>query len=609
MKLYTLALPFSLSLALIAGCASAPSRPTSIARGDYASTQAYITRLIEHGMAQNKVTGLSIALIDDQRVVWSQGFGYADLARQTPATANTLYRVASVSKVFTDTAAMQLAERGLLNIDQPVQKVLPNFAPMTRQPQAAITPRQLMTHHSGLPRDKGHSFQADAPDSFTEVVGYLNQTPVAYPPGHTFNYSNLSLSLLGSVVQSASGTPFAQHMQQSVLTPLGMADSSFSAEPSASARMSLGYKQGAVQKEWPLRDVPAGGLNSSTLDLARFVSMVFAQGKSGDKQILKPETVTEMLRPQNSAVPLDLNFSVGLGWMLSTLGQSTLQNAGPVAHHGGAIGMFRSQMYLLPQHKLGVVVLANSNSAMGLVDRAATEALSLALEAKTGIQQPKPVKVEWADTPIPADILQAAVGDYTTAIGHVTITRDGNALRAQAHAVGRSFNLRQRQDGLLGLNYVLLGLFNINLGPLSEVGLELRKVAGQELLIARVGTQELRVGARIQAPASLGAWRQRLGEYEITNFGAYELSHIGDKPSTIRLVEERGFLIAEVSFGESLGQPQRMLLMPTSHTEARVPETLAEGGESLRIVIENGVEHFVFSGYVGRRKVMNRVAG
>jgi CubicO group peptidase (beta-lactamase class C family) len=604
MKFPTLTVPaaLALALALLAGCASAPQRPTSITRGDYAATQAYITRLIEHGMAQNKVTGLSITLVDDQRVVWSQGFGYANLERKLPATANTVYRVASISKLFTDTAAMQLAERGLLDIDQPVHKVLPHFAPLSSQSPAAITPRQLMTHHSGLPRDKFHGFHAAAPVPFSELVAYMNQTPAAYPSGQSFYYSNLGISLLGTVVQSASGTPFAQHMQQAVLAPLGMADSSFSTGPSTSAGMSLGYKQGVAQKEWPLRDVPAGGLNASAADLARFMSMVFAQGKSGGQQILQTETVAEMLRPQNSAVPLDLNFSFGLGWMLSTLGKSTLHNAGPVAHHAGAIGMFRSQLYVLPQHKLGIVVLANSDSAMGLVDSVATEALSVALEAKAGIQQPKPSKVGWANTPIPADTLQALVGDYTTPVGPITVSRDGSALRAQAHSVGRSFNLRQRQDGLLGLEYSLLGLFPIDLGPLSELGLSLREVAGRKLLVARVGTQEMRVGERIQAPASLGAWRKRLGDYEITNLGEQELASIGDKPRTLRLVEERGFLFAEVSFAQALGQPTRMLFMPTSDTEARALETLSEGGEALRVVTVDGVESFVFSGYTGRKK-------
>ncbi|MBI5349165.1 MAG: serine hydrolase, partial [Chloroflexi bacterium] len=92
-------------------------------------------------------------------------------------------------------------------------------------------------------------------------------------------------------------------------------------------------------------------------------------------------------------VPLDMNFHNGLGWMLSTLGASTIQGAGPVAHHAGAMIHYRAQLYALPEHRLGVVVLANSGSAGRSVDRVATEALALALEAKAGIRQPKPEKV------------------------------------------------------------------------------------------------------------------------------------------------------------------------------------------------------------------------
>lgn len=117
MKLKTLILPF----VLLAGCANAPQRPASVTRGDYATTREYVTRLIQHEMKKNSVEGLSIALVDDQRIVWAEGFGYADEAKNIPATAYTIYRVGSISKLFTDTAAMQLAEQGKLDIDQPLE--------------------------------------------------------------------------------------------------------------------------------------------------------------------------------------------------------------------------------------------------------------------------------------------------------------------------------------------------------------------------------------------------------------------------------------------------------------------------------------------------------
>ncbi len=594
MKLFSIT-SYLVAVTALAGCMAAPPRPASVARGDYVSTQAYVARLIQHEMDKNGVAGLSIALVDDQRVVWSGGFGFADLERKTSASARTVYRVGSVSKLFTATAAMQLAELGQLDIDQPVQKVLPSFAPKTRQPQTAITPRQLMTHHSGLPRDRAEGFQNPEPRFFTLLVNDAHDDYVAYPPDTVFSYSNVGVSLLGSVVQNLSGLPFANHMRQSVLAPLGMADSSFDAGPSPSALMAKGYDGRQAVSETPLRDVPAGGLNSSVTDLSRFMAMVFGDGASGGRQILKPETVAEMLRPQNTAVELDRNFRVGLGWMLSTLGQSTLQNAGPVAHHAGSIGMFRSQMYVLPTHKLGVVVLANSGGSQRVVDHIATEALALALEAKTGIRQPERTRAAWADDPLPADALRDYAGDYTTVAGLVRIRPEGKGLRADA--AGHSFDVRPRKDGLLGLDYALLGLVRLDLGTLGDIGFSRPSAAGRDLLIAHVGAQELLVGQRIVPPATLGLWRQRLGNYEITNLN-------GDRKviERIRLVEERGFLIVEMSMTDEPGQTQRMVLKPLSNTDALLLGPLVDGGETVRSVMVNGVEHLAYSGYLARKK-------
>lgn len=577
----------------------APTRPASVSRDDLASAQAYVTRLVQHEMIKNKVTGLSLALVDDQRIVWAQGFGFADLEHGVPASADTIYRVGSISKLFTDTAAMQLAERGQLDIDQPIQHYLPAFAPKTPQTPETITPRQLMTHHSGLPRDRLKGFQTPQPQPFDSLVDDLAGEPLAYAPDLVFSYSNVAISLLGTVVQSLSGTPFAQHMQQSVLTPLGMAHSAFETGVSNSLLMAKGYRGREAIPETPLRDVPAGGLNSSVNDMSRFMSMVFADGLSGTHQVLKPVTVAEMLRPQNSALQLDFNFQTGLGWMLSTLGQSTIENAGPVAHHGGAIGMFRSQMYLLPQHKLGVVVLANSGTATSVVDHIATETLALALEAKTGITQPAHTKPAWADAPLPAEVQSAHVGAYTTLIGPVHIRADASALRV--NALGHDFKLRPRSDGLLGLDYALLGLVSVNMGAFSEIGFSHRTVAGRDLLVARLGAQDMLVGQRMAPPASLGAWQQRLGDYQISN--------LGDEPKVvkrIRLIEERGFLVFETTLLDEPNQPVRAVLKPVSDTQALLLGPLADSGETVRSVIVDGVEQLAYSGYLARKMAKPR---
>lgn len=589
----------ALIVAALAGCSVAPTRPVTVARDDLTTIQAYVTRLVQHEMARSKVAGLSLALVDDQRVVWAQGFGFADFEKGVPASAETLYRVGSISKLLTSAAAMQLAERGQLDIDKPLPHYLPSFSPGTPQAREAITPRQLMTHHSGLQRDLFKGFQSSQPKPFASLVDDIAGEPLAYAPGQLFSYSNVGISLLGAVVQSITGEPFARHLKQSVLAPLGMEHSAFETGVSNSPRMAKGYRGRDAIPEVPLRDVPAGGLNSSVKDISRFMSMVFAEGRSGPNQILKPETLREMLRPQNSDVPLDFNFQIGLGWMLSTLGKSTIENAGPVAHHGGAIGMFRSQMYLLPQHKLGVVVLANSGSAASVVDLVATEVLALALEAKTGIRQPKHAQPEWADAPLSAEERNAHVGDYTTVAGPVHIRADGTDLRAKA--MGHDFRLRSRSDGLFGLDYALLGLISVDLGPLSEVGFSRRTADGRDLLVARVEAQSMLIGQRIEPPGSLGAWRQRLGDYEISN--------LGDDPKVvkhIRLIEERGFLVLETTPVDEPNEVARAVLKPVSDSQALLLGPLADGGDALRSVILDGVEHLAYSGYLARKMATSR---
>lgn len=592
-------LPFTiLMIAILAGCAAAPPRPTSVVRGDYASTQAYVTKLIQYEMDKNPVAGLSIALVDDQSIVWAEGFGYADQERKIPATAETLYRVGSISKLFTDTAAMQLVEQGRLDFDQPLRNYLPGFTIKTRYPDTVeITPRQLMTHHAGLPRDRLKGFFVYShPTSFTEVAADIREDYVAYPPNRIFSYSNLGISLLGSAIQNQSGMAFADYMRQSVLDPIGMSNSSFDTGLSTSSLMAKGYMGRKAAIEPFLRDVPAGGLNSSIAEMSRFMAMIFAGGKSGDHRILKAETLDEMLRPQNADITLDFNFRIGLGWMLSTLGQSTIENAGTVAHHSGGTILFRSQMYILPEHKLGVVVLSNSSTAGQAVDHIATEALTLALEAKTGIRQPKHIKIQSDNRSLPIETVRDYVGGYTTMLGFARVYADGENLRVDV--AGHDFGLVRGSDGLFRLDYSLLGIFHIDLGSIGEIGFSQRTVDGRDLLVARAGAQEMLVGQRIDPPSNPSAWKRHLGDYEITNLE-------GDHSffNRIRLIEEHGFLLVELTPASKPSEKARIPLLPVSENEGLLLGPLSDGGDTVRIVMADGVEQVLFSGYKLKRIV------
>lgn len=190
------------AVAVISGCATAPTPPSDIHRDGEAAAKAYLTKLIAYEMRKSSTPGVSIAVVDDQRVVWAQGFGYADIQHKVPADAQTIYRVGSISKLFTDTAAMQLAEQGKLDIDRSVQAYLPGFTLKERAGDAAaITPRLLMTHHSGLPLDRSKGFIGTDSATFASVVDDIREEYADYPPGEIFSYSNVGITLLGVMFQ------------------------------------------------------------------------------------------------------------------------------------------------------------------------------------------------------------------------------------------------------------------------------------------------------------------------------------------------------------------------------------------------------------------------
>jgi len=582
------------AVSILTGCAVAPKKPDVIRQGDYSYTSEYLSWLIRKEMKRHDVTGLSIALVDDQKVIWAEGFGYADEANKVAATPETLYRVGSISKLFTATAAMQLVEQGKLDIDKPLQTYLPEFSVKSRFPDAGpVTPRTLMTHHSGLPSDLLKGMWTKNPEPFTNVVNRIRDEYAPYPPNFVFSYSNLGVSLLGQAVERVAGRPYVSHMDEALLQPLGMSRSSFSKRLDMWPFLAKGYRKGDEIKEPPLRDVPAGGLYSNVLDLSRFMEMVFAGGKAGEQRILKEETVAEMLRPQNGGVPLDHDLRIGLGWILSG---TEIENAGQVAQHDGATLLYRSQLIILPEQKLGVAVLSNSATAGPVVHKVATEALKLALETKTGIRQPERNKPAERDAGLSPEERQGWLGAYATPFGVARVTEKGDALRAELF--GKTFNLVPRADGRLGLRYRLLGLIPVSLDELDYVGISGASVSGRHILLAaNTAGKSMLVGEKIEPVPVPEKWQGRVGAYEIANPGDDTIL-----VEDIRLRYEEGLLRVDYALPLFFPGMLSVTLMPISDTEAVIRGLGRSMGETIRIVTVDGEERLFYSGYELRKK-------
>jgi CubicO group peptidase (beta-lactamase class C family) len=309
--------------------------------------------LLEALRAETGSPGLSAAVAIDGKVVWSQGFGEAQVELKVPATSETVYRLGSVSKLLTVAALARLVEEGKLDLDAPVQKYVPTF-PDKGTP---ITPRQLAGHLAGIRHYIGADF-ARPPKRYERVVDGLEifaGDPLLHPPGTKYFYTSYGYNLLGAVVEAAAGKSYAEAVDELVIRPLGLAATRLDfGERIVPNRSGFYAKNGeGIANERTIDSSskwPSAGYLSTVLDLVRFGSAHLADG------YLKPETRALLFTSQSTADGKETG--VGLGWRIGT-SASGLR----FYHHGGAIEGGRAFLLLVPDHKLAVAILTNLSRA------------------------------------------------------------------------------------------------------------------------------------------------------------------------------------------------------------------------------------------------------
>jgi CubicO group peptidase (beta-lactamase class C family) len=319
---------------------------------------------IESQMAYLGLPGLSIGIVHDQEVVWARGFGHASLERGQPATPDTLFRIASITKLFTATAIMQLRDAGKLRLDDPLAEHLPWFAIQSSHGDApVVTIRHLLTHTAGLPREAGTPYWTDGEFPTPEDLRkHLPGLRAALAPETRWKYSNLGLALAGEVVAAVAGRPHAEHVTEQVLKPLGMARTWVQTPPPDHPDLATGYT----------RRLPAGGrspapftdgrgigaaanMTTCVSDLARFAMLQFRDGPAGGAQVLEGSTLREMQRVH--WLEPDWQAGWGLGFRI------TRERGKTYVGHGGSLRGYRTQLHLCPADRIGVIVMINADGA------------------------------------------------------------------------------------------------------------------------------------------------------------------------------------------------------------------------------------------------------
>jgi CubicO group peptidase (beta-lactamase class C family)/D-alanyl-D-alanine dipeptidase len=473
-------------LLLLFGCA--PESHSPVVPAIYHDVVARLATFIEAEMARKELDAISIALVDDQSMVWSAGFGEARPG--VPASGATVHRVGSVSKLFTDIAIMQRVEAGQLDLDAPVTNYLPAFAPENPFGEP-ITLRQLMSHRAGLVREPpvGHYFDADEPD-LARTVASLNETRLVHAAGSRTKYSNAGIAVVGRVFESVAGAPFADALEQAVLRPIGMTRSSFAPRPDITADLATAtmWAYDGRSFEAPgfqLGMAPAGSMYSTVDDLARFLSVLFNGGQGSNGRVLSAESIETMWTPQFAQPGARTGYGIGF----NIGGLDGHRSVG----HGGAIYGFATELAALPDEKIGVAVVTTTDIANIVSERIASYALRLMLAARSGTPLPD------ADTTtaLPPEIAASLEGRWQgRSVGIDLLDRRGRLYLTPLRGGFRT-ELRARGDTLIADDRLAFGM---------------RVIPAGDVLV--MGGDTLQRVERTNPPAPPpAAWNELIGEY------------------------------------------------------------------------------------------------
>ncbi len=381
---------------------------------DFSEAIRLIDTWLEAQRDYDNLPGISVAIVTDQEILWSNAYGMADLEKKVSSSPNTIYSICSISKLFTSVAIMQLRDAGKLRLEDLVADHLPWFNLQQQFPDTGpITIRSVLTHSSGLPRESDYPYWTGPDFPFPtqkQVKAKLGTQKTLYTPSTYFQYSNLGIALLGEIVAEVSRMPYEKYIEENILKPLRLADTRTKLPESLwRGKLATGYtakKRDGSRSMLPLFQArgiaPAAGFSSTVEDLARFASWQFRLLEKGGEEILKASTLREMHRVH--WVNPDWKTTWGLGFSVWEVDGKTMIG------HGGSCPGYRSTLTIDPSKKQAFIVMINaqgvspSKYATGMreilkkaEDRAKEEKTEVDLEAYAGLYDSQPW---WGETAI-----------------------------------------------------------------------------------------------------------------------------------------------------------------------------------------------------------------
>jgi CubicO group peptidase (beta-lactamase class C family) len=353
---------------------------------------------IQRALLAGNIPSASIALVSNDRVIWSNAYGYSNLWARTPAATNTVYLIGSTFKAMSTVALLQLMEQGKFKLDDPVNNYLTDFKIQGEDPKHPITFRHLLTHTSSLPGDFG-AFPVWGDTVPPPLEDYLGKSlKVTTPPLTRVEYSNMAFTLVGYLVQKLSGVPYKQYMQEHIFTPLEMTSTAFEPRPDMEERLSIPYvvdpKTGAQTGTVRVKASvwPAGIVYGTVLNQANWLICNLNGGVFKGKRLISEATLNQMFTRQYDQFKGGIegiwgNETAGFGLTWWT----EVRDGDRYFAHSGSVAGYTAFLLGNRDRKLGFAILTNGNRAHPHLFSLADKAIDLMKKysTPTGVQSPR----------------------------------------------------------------------------------------------------------------------------------------------------------------------------------------------------------------------------
>lgn len=361
------AVSFSLIISIFAGSipVAVSAQTAQIQTADYSRQLQAIEEKLEKRRGELGIPGMALVIVKDDKIIYLKGLGYKDFEKKTPATPDTEFAIGSATKAFTALSVLMSQDEGKLSLDDSPKKYLAYFKINDAEIDKNIQIRDLMSHSSGLNRT-----------DLAWITGKLNREEIIKVAGEAkpqaklrekWQYQNVMFVAAGEIVGAAQKTPLEKFIPERIFKPLGMTNSTMSVKEMEKTKdYSFGYDYNFDTKETrrlPIRDIDtitaAGSINSSAKDMAEWLKFVLNGGTINGKRLVSEKSYEEWTKPQMKITP-DGKMNYGLGWFLQEW------NGLKVVQHGGNIDGFNSLVAMIPERRLGFVMLTNvSGSPLG----------------------------------------------------------------------------------------------------------------------------------------------------------------------------------------------------------------------------------------------------